>query len=139
MINQHNGAGAGGDNDNGGIAGHANATMGTKGDLLNNKLAMDKSGVDSNQKIDLKKLMMISMKSETSNEKDFYKRSLEMKFGNTPPVQSLSGGKSLDLNVALPELKKNFEYDDIKFFDNFEQKFTDLIEDKHNGLYFPNL
>lgn len=139
MINHNNGAGAGGDNDNEKIAGHANATMGNKGDLLNNKLAIQSSGVDSNQKIDLKKLMMISMKSETSNEKDFYKRSLEMKFGNTPPVQSLSGGKSLDLNVALPELKKNFEYDDIKFFDNFEQKFTDLIEDKHNGLYFPNL
>lgn len=63
----------------------------------------------SNQKIDLKKLMMVSMKSETSNEKDFYKRSLEQKLGQTGPVQTMHGGKCLDLNVALPELKKNFD------------------------------
>lgn len=104
-----------------------------------NKPLQDKGNVDSNQKIDLKKLMMVSMKNEMGNEKDFQKRSLEQKFGHTPPVQGGPGGKCLDLNVALPELKKNFEYDDNKFFDNFEQKFTDLIEDKHDNLFFPNL
>jgi len=74
----------------------------------NMALQYDK-GHANNQKIDLKKLMMVSMKSETSNGLDFYKRSIEQKLGHTPPVQTMPGGKCLDLNVALPELKKNFD------------------------------
>jgi hypothetical protein len=95
---------------------------------------------DSNQqKIDLKKLMMVSMKTESNNDRDFFKRSLEQKFNTMPTVQTLPGHKSLDLNVSLPEIRKNFNYDENKFFDGFETKFTDLIEDRHENVVFPNL
>lgn len=114
-------------------------THGNVSQNQNNNMALQCDKQSNNQKIDLKKLMMVSMKSETSNGLDFYKRSIEQKLGHTPPVQTMPGGKCLDLNVALPELKKNFDQDDNKFFDNFEQKFTDLIEDKHEHLFFPNL
>lgn len=95
---------------------------------------------DANQqKIDLKKLMMVSMKTESNNDRDFFKRSLEQKFNTMPTVQTLPGHKSLDLNVSLPEIRKNFNYDENKFFDGFETKFTDLIEDRHENVLFPNL
>lgn len=95
---------------------------------------------DANQqKIDLKKLMMVSMKTESNNDRDFFKRSLEQKFNTMPTVQTLPGHKSLDLNVSLPEIRKNFNYDENKFFDGFETKFTDLIEDRHENVVFPNL
>lgn len=118
---------------------HGNVSQNQNNNTNTNMALQYDKGHANNQKIDLKKLMMVSMKSQTSNGLDFYKRSIEQKLGHTPPVQTMPGGKCLDLNVALPELKKNFDQDDNKFFDNFEQKFTDLIEDKHENLFFPNL
>lgn len=129
---------------NGNNANSANTGNNVSSGNVQSKTEVNKQMVvakpDANQqKIDLKKLMMVSMKTESNNDRDFFKRSLEQKFNTMPTVQTLPGHKSLDLNVSLPEIRKNFNYDENKFFDGFETKFTDLIEDRHENVLFPNL